>query len=110
MQAVHAWPDNWQVSGADFMTNWVNCHIAASASLGKPMVLEEVQAALCCCMQIHDIVCMVATSWAMCCHTTPGAYGYHSIPGCTADEQYRSHSGVLQARWQVHAECTLARW
>ncbi|CAK0786609.1 hypothetical protein CVIRNUC_009823 [Coccomyxa viridis] len=39
--AVHAWPDNWQVSGADFMTNWVNCHIAASASLGKPMVLEE---------------------------------------------------------------------
>ena len=45
MQAVHAWPDNWQVSGADFMTNWVNCHIAASASLGKPMVLEEVQAA-----------------------------------------------------------------
>ena len=46
VQAVHAWPDNWQVSGADFMTNWFNCHIAASASLGKPMVLEEVQIAL----------------------------------------------------------------
>lgn len=42
VQAVHAWPDNWQVSTPDFMTSWVNCHIQASASLGKPMVLEEV--------------------------------------------------------------------
>ena len=55
-QAVHAWPDNWQVSGADFMTNWVNCHIAASASLGKPMILEEVQAARLCCQQTHSNV------------------------------------------------------
>ena len=89
MQAVHAWPDNWQVSGADFMTNWVNCHIAASASLGKPMVLEEVQAALCCCMQIHNIVCMVATLQAVCCHKIKVAQGCFSIPGCAADERYR---------------------
>ncbi|BDA49901.1 Mannan endo-1,4-beta-mannosidase 1 [Coccomyxa sp. Obi] len=39
--AVHAWPDNWQVSGSDFMTSWVNCHVDASASIGKPMLLEE---------------------------------------------------------------------
>ena len=50
-QAVHAWPDNWKVSGADFMTQWVNCHIEASASLGKPMLLEEVSAS-----------CLLATS------------------------------------------------
>ena len=64
LQAVHAWPDNWQVSGADFMTNWVNCHIAASASLGKPMVLEEVRAACLCCVQAHDMP-MLATLKAM---------------------------------------------
>ena len=75
VQAVHAWPDNWQVSGADFMTNWVNCHIAASASLGKPMVLEEVQAAYLDCEQTHDTVCTVATLQAMCCLTTLLAYG-----------------------------------
>ena len=43
VQAVHAWPDNWQISTPDFMTNWINCHIAASASIGKPMILEEVR-------------------------------------------------------------------
>jgi mannan endo-1,4-beta-mannosidase len=41
-QAVHAWPDNWQVDDPAFMTSWVNCHIQASASIGKPMILEEV--------------------------------------------------------------------
>ena len=91
MQAVHAWPDNWQVSGADFMTNWVNCHIAASASLGKPMVLEEVQGALCCCMQTHDIIdkFTVVTLQAVCCHKIKVAQGCFSIPGCAADERYR---------------------
>ncbi len=71
VQAVHAWPDNWQVSGADFMTSWVNCHIAASASLGKPMVLEEVQAACLCCAHTHDIVCMFAPQKAMYINITP---------------------------------------
>ena len=42
-QAIHVWPDNWKVSGADFMTQWVNCHITAAASLGKPLLLEEVR-------------------------------------------------------------------
>ena len=42
LQAVHAWPDNWQVSDPNFMTSWIDCHIEASASIGKPMILEEV--------------------------------------------------------------------
>ena len=107
---MHAWPDNWQVSGADFMTNWVNCHIAASASLGKPMVLEEVQPAHPCYLQTHDIVRMAATLQAMCCHTTSVAHGCYSIAGCTADEWCRCSPQVLQACQIVHGVCSLARW
>ena len=47
VQAIHAWPDNWKVSGADFMTQWINCHITATASLGKPLLLEEVGLGFC---------------------------------------------------------------
>ncbi|EIE22964.1 glycoside hydrolase, partial [Coccomyxa subellipsoidea C-169] len=48
--AVHAWPDNWKVYSPSFMTQWVNCHIEASASLGKPMLLEEVCPFSFCCL------------------------------------------------------------
>lgn len=34
-------PDNWKVSGIDFVTSWINAHIAAAASLGKPLIIEE---------------------------------------------------------------------
>ena len=38
-----AQPDNWKVSGVDFVTSWINAHIAAAASLGKPLLIEEVR-------------------------------------------------------------------
>ncbi len=36
-------PDNWKVSGTEFVTSWINAHIAAAASLGKPLLIEEVR-------------------------------------------------------------------
>ena len=53
MQAVHAWPDNWQIGDPGFMTSWINCHIAAAASIGKPMILEEV------CPRFHHKSCSI---------------------------------------------------
>ncbi|KAK9826448.1 hypothetical protein WJX81_007622 [Elliptochloris bilobata] len=37
----HIWPDNWKVGGVDFVTSWLDAHIAAAASLGKPLLVEE---------------------------------------------------------------------
>ena len=35
-------PDNWNTSDPAFIANWTTAHEAASASLHKPLVLEEV--------------------------------------------------------------------
>ena len=40
---ARAQPDNWKVSGIDFVTNWIQAHIATAASLGKPLIIEEVR-------------------------------------------------------------------
>ena len=56
-----------KVSGADFMTEWVNCHIKASASLGKPLILEEVRPALISCLVVTAVyanACMLPSACA----------------------------------------------
>lgn len=40
---ARAQPDNWKVSGIDFVTSWIQAHIAAAATLGKPLIIEEVR-------------------------------------------------------------------
>ena len=38
-----AQPDNWKVSGVQFVASWVAAHVAAATSLGKPLLIEEVR-------------------------------------------------------------------
>ncbi|GMH40948.1 hypothetical protein BSKO_08852 [Bryopsis sp. KO-2023] len=38
---IHVWPDNWEVPDVGFQQRWVYEHLSDSASLGKPMVVEE---------------------------------------------------------------------
>lgn len=38
----HLWPDNWVTYDASFPGTWITAHEQAAASIGKPLVLEEV--------------------------------------------------------------------
>ena len=40
--SIHLWPDNWNTYDASFPTTWITAHEAATKSLNKPLVLEEV--------------------------------------------------------------------
>ena len=40
--SIHLWPDNWNTYDASFPTTWITAHEAATRSLNKPLVLEEV--------------------------------------------------------------------
>lgn len=39
--AVHLWPDNWGGLPIDFQSRWIEAHAIDSASMDKPMTLEE---------------------------------------------------------------------
>ncbi len=44
--SIHLWPDNWNTFDTKFPTTWITAHESATKTLNKPLVLEEVRAAL----------------------------------------------------------------
>ena len=36
------WPDSWNTSDPLFASNWIGNHTHAAGSLGKPLILDEV--------------------------------------------------------------------
>ena len=41
--SIHLWPVNWNTYDVSFPTTWITAHEAATKSLNKPLVLEEVR-------------------------------------------------------------------
>ncbi|GAB4814281.1 hypothetical protein N2152v2_001327 [Parachlorella kessleri] len=38
---IHLWPDNWSNQNLTFGRSWIEAHMEAAESLGKPLMLEE---------------------------------------------------------------------
>lgn len=68
--SIHLWPDNWNTFDTAFPTTWITAHEAATKTLNKPLVLEEVSIASA--TSVWQDTAMQDCTWKAPCRTLMG--------------------------------------